>query len=62
MTKAELIDWLRERHREWEGWLAEIGLARMDRPGVNGAWTMKDMVAHHTGWNGKMVTDLEAAQ
>jgi hypothetical protein len=62
MTKAEFIQALRERYEQWEGLLDEIGLARMERPGVNGAWTMKDLVGHMTGWQGKMVTDLEAAQ
>lgn len=62
MEKSDLMKWLRQEYEEWEALLAEIGPSRMDRPGVNGDWSMKDMVAHHTGWNRWLVTRLQAAQ
>lgn len=34
----------------------------MDRPGVNGDWSMEDNVAHLTGWNRWLVARLQAAQ
>ena len=34
----------------------------MDQPGVNDNWSMKDIVAHLTGWNRWLVVRLQAAQ
>ena len=61
MKKAELVNWLQEKYRQWESLLDQIGLARMDQPGVNGNWSMKDLVAHLTGWNRWLVARLQAA-
>jgi hypothetical protein len=61
MERSELVYWLKEETRQWEALLDEIGLARMELPGVNGEWTMKDMVAHQTGWNVWQVARLQAA-
>jgi hypothetical protein len=34
----------------------------MDQPGVNGDWSMKDIVAHLTGWQPRLIARLQAAQ
>ncbi|HSM58311.1 MAG TPA: ClbS/DfsB family four-helix bundle protein [Candidatus Sulfomarinibacteraceae bacterium] len=62
MQKPELLDWLQQEYQEWEALLDEIGPERMEQPGVNGDWSMKDIVAHLTGWNRWLVTRLQAAQ
>ena len=62
MKKSELLDWLQEVHQKWEALLDQIGPERMDQPGVNGDWSMKDMVAHLTGWNRWLLARLQAAQ
>jgi hypothetical protein len=62
MTKSELLDWLREEHQQWEVLLEQIGPARMDQPGVNGSWSMKDLVAHLTGWQPRLIARIQAAQ
>jgi hypothetical protein len=62
MNKSELLDWLQGEYRFWEGLLERIGPVRMDQPGVNGDWSMKDIVAHLAGWNRWLVTRLQAAQ
>jgi len=62
MNKSELLNWLRKEYQEWEAFLGQIGTARMDQPGVNGDWSMKDIVAHLTGWNRWLVARLQAAQ
>jgi hypothetical protein len=62
MNKSDLLKWLQEEYRQWEAFLQQIGPARMDRPGVNGDWSMKDVVAHLTGWNRWLVVRLQAAQ
>lgn len=49
MNKSELLNTLREEYQQWEALLDQIGAARMDQPGVNGEWSMKDIVAHLTG-------------
>jgi hypothetical protein len=62
MTKTELLNWLREQYRQWEAFLEQIGPARMDQRGVAGQWSMKDIIAHLTGWNRWLVARLQAAQ
>jgi hypothetical protein len=62
MKKSELLHWLQEQYQKWEALLDEIGPARMDEPGVNGDWSMKDIVTHLTGWNRWLVIRLQAAQ
>lgn len=60
MEKSELLNWLEEQHQNWEALLDQIGPASMDQPGVNGDWSMKDMVAHLAGWNGRHVDSFQA--
>jgi hypothetical protein len=61
MTKSELLHWLQKEYRQWEALLDQIGPGRMDQPGVNGDWSMKDIVAHLTGWNRWLIARLQAA-
>jgi hypothetical protein len=62
MKKSELVSWLQGEYRQWEALLDRVGPDRMDQPGVNGDWSMKDMVAHLTGWNRWLVARMQAAQ
>ena len=62
MNKSELLNWLQEEYQKWEAFLDQIGEAPMDQPGVAGDWSMKDIVAHLTGWNRWLVVRLQAAQ
>lgn len=61
MKKSELLNWLQEEYRKWEEFLDQIRPIRMDQPGVNGDWSMKDIIAHLTGWNRWLVIRLQAA-
>jgi hypothetical protein len=61
MNKSELLDWLQEEYRQWEELLEQIGQERMEQPGVNGDWSMKDIVAHLTGWQPRVNANLQAA-
>jgi hypothetical protein len=61
MNKSELLNWLQESYRQWEGLLDQVGRSRMDQPDVAGPWSMKDVVAHLTGWNRGLVARLRAA-
>jgi hypothetical protein len=62
MKKSELLDWLQEEYRQWEALLDEVGPACMEQPGVNGDWSLKDIVAHLTAWNRRLASHLQAAQ
>jgi hypothetical protein len=61
MKKSELLDWLHEERRQWEVLLDRIGPERMDQPGVNGDWSVKDLVAHLTGWQRAQIGRMQAA-
>lgn len=62
MKKSDLLNWLQEEYQQWEVFLDQIEPRCMDQPGVNGDWSMKDIVAHLTGWNRWLVARLQAAQ
>ena len=51
MKKSELLRWLQEENGRWQAFLDQIGPARMDQGGVAAHWSIKDIVAHLTGWN-----------
>ncbi len=61
MNKSELLNWLREEYQQWEALLDQIRPEHMEQPGVNGDWSMKDIVAHLTGWNRWLLARLQAA-
>jgi len=62
MNKSELLHWLQDEYRGWEALLDQIGPAHMDRPGVNGDWSMKDLIAHLNGWQSVLVSRFQSAQ
>jgi len=62
MKKSELLNWLQEEYQQWEAFLDQIGPARMDQSGVTGHWSIKDIVAHLTGWQPRLIARLQAAQ
>ena len=62
MKKTELLDWLQEEYQKFEAFLDQIGETRMNQPGVAGDWSMKDIVAHLTGWQPRLTSNIQAAQ
>jgi hypothetical protein len=62
MQKSELVQWFQGEVQQWNALLDHIGMARMEQSGVNGDWSMKDMIAHLTGWNRKLVAGILALQ
>jgi hypothetical protein len=62
VDKSELLNGLHEEYRKWQALLNEVGAARMDEPGVAGNWSIKDIVAHLTGWRRRTVARLQALQ
>jgi hypothetical protein len=60
-TKDEALAGIERERAAWEALLAEVGEGRMERPGVAGEWTFKDVVAHLSAWRGHTLARLEAA-
>jgi hypothetical protein len=59
MTGAHLAEILRAERARWNALLDQVGLDRMDVPGVEGEWSVKQLVAHLTWYEQAVV---EAAQ
>jgi Protein of unknown function (DUF1706) len=47
-SKAALLTELQTERARWEAILAEVGPERMTTPGVEGEWSVKDVIAHVT--------------
>ncbi len=56
MTAARLADILRTERADWHALLAQVGPNRMEIPGVEGTWSVKQIVAHLT-WYEQAVVD-----
>ncbi len=48
LTSAQLLEAMRTARANWEALLAEAGEARLTEPGVEGDWSLKDIIAHIT--------------
>ena len=46
ITKPQLLDMIHTARTHWEALLAEIPATWMTEPGVAGAWSVKDIIAH----------------
>lgn len=62
MTKQALLDALQAENQQWIALLSQISETHMADPGVAGDWSVKDIVAHLTGWRKRTVARLQAAQ
>jgi uncharacterized damage-inducible protein DinB len=60
MTLATFFDSLRSGRAEWDALLAQIGADRMTQPGVEGDWSIKDIIAHITWHEREMLGVLRA--
>ena len=61
MNKTELIAWLRGEQQQWLDLLNQFDDAELEMPGVNGDWSLKDLVAHLTTWHRDHILCLGAA-
>jgi len=62
INKSEFLRGLQEEYRNWQKLLDEIGVESMEQPNVAGHWSIKDIIAHLTGWRRRTVQRLQAAQ
>ncbi|MGI8858036.1 MAG: ClbS/DfsB family four-helix bundle protein [Thermomicrobiales bacterium] len=58
-TKAELLDQVRAMYLALDAAIDPILPAQMSVPGVNGAWSVKDTLAHLTFWHRNLLARLD---
>jgi hypothetical protein len=61
MTGPKLAGILRTERTRWNALLAQVSLDRMDLPGVEGEWSVKQLVAHLTWYEQAIVEGAEQA-
>ncbi len=60
LSKTQLLAELHNENASWQALLDEIGEANMTQPEVAGGWSIKDIVAHLTGWRRRTVRRFQA--
>lgn len=58
--KAQLLDTVRDARADLDR-LVVAGTGRLEEPNAFGPWTLKDVIAHLTGWRRFSVARMEAA-
>lgn len=53
--KARLLDAMRGARARWDALIAPLDAPQMARPGVCGAWSLKDLIAHITWFEREML-------
>lgn len=61
MDKAIFLETLRTKRVEWEALLDEVGEERMTQPGVEGEWSIKDIIAH-VAWSEREMVGVFATR
>jgi uncharacterized damage-inducible protein DinB len=62
MDRATFLAILQRERAAWDALLAEVselGEARISQPGINGEWSVKDIVAHVTWYEREMIAMLQ---
>ncbi len=60
-TQAQLVARIRSAHVQMEALLASLSLAQMTRPGTEGEWSVKEVLAHLIAWERRLTRQLQAA-
>jgi hypothetical protein len=55
MTKQKILELMRSEREALEKTLAALSEAQMTQPGVQDAWSVKDILAHIVDWERRMV-------
>ncbi len=61
ITKAKLSDRLRATHANLQAAIDGLTEEQMNRPGIIGSWSIKDLIAHLTYWERRAAFLLESA-
>jgi hypothetical protein len=59
---AEILEQIRTSRQQFEDALARVELARMTEPGVNGEWSVKDVLVHIAWWEQHLLRRLRTGQ
>jgi hypothetical protein len=59
-TATDVLAKIDQERTDWETLLAEIGEERMETPGASGDWTVKDVIAHISGWDRPHIAEFTA--
>jgi len=62
IVKASILDELRTKYVALEAILAPLDEAQMTKIGVIGDWSIKDILAHITAWQDRLLAWLHAAK
>src|SRR5215831_12713827 len=60
ISKKQLLAEMQSEQAAWLALLDEIGEEHMAQPEVAGGWSIKDIVAHLTGWRRRSVRRFQA--
>jgi hypothetical protein len=60
MTKAALLDTIATSYASWQALVDRVPRERMTEPGVAGAWSLKDVIAHLTVYERWTADQMEA--
>jgi hypothetical protein len=55
MTQLEFLDIVSHTWRDWQAALAQVNETQMTQPGIEGHWSVKDVIAHITWYEREMV-------
>lgn len=58
MTRQQLLDRLETAWRDFSASYAGLSETRLTEPGVTGDWSVKDVIAHVSTWEGEALTYL----
>lgn len=59
MNKAIFLEMLQTGRAQWEALLAKVDQARVTEPGIEGEWSLKDILAHVAWYEREMVGILQ---
>ncbi len=60
-SKTDILAEMRQAWTEWEALLAEVGPERMEQPGIEGEWSVREIVAHLSPYTRRTAVRLESA-
>lgn len=61
MDKEKLEDYVAEIRAEWEATIDELEPEGLERPGLDGGWRVRDVLAHCNGWERWQLVQLRSA-
>lgn len=65
LTVKQLVAAMRAARSDWDALLAQVGQAHWEEPGVEGHWSLKDIIAHITyfeNWTADVTGALERGE